>query len=600
MPHDSEEEPKLPAHPLVACADFAAAVALGTAVVIVPLVFSSATPYGLDIKYLFAGGCALVAGAAMLVRSAAGGLMPPKSRAMTGALALFFGAVVLSTAASGHRGVAVREMWWYAAHVLMFTAAAVVFRRRAWAAAFAAAVLVGAALVAGITCLQAAGMDPLAASWEKAGQGRIDLVRARALGTMGLETILGGYSATCSVLALGAALLARRGIVRAAAGLVAVCTAVAMVLSGTRTAWLAFLVGLIILASGIDLSRLLRPRTRAGAAALAALAALLVFGAVRFGPMVADRVGRLGEHLPTRTTIWRSALAMCYASPVLGKGPGTFSVHFPEFRPADYFRYDVKPITLWAHSEYLEILAETGFVGMTAFVIFLGLFLLGSARELGEPGGASSPLFLPAFAAASTMLVHAVANVDTRYPTCRMMMWVMMGFAVSQWRDEKPGAARPAGRWTWAGVAVLVAAAVPVWFLLVWQPYEARVWLRRATNEQKARLLDASVASARRSVEIDPLSTPSRYVLGNSLFYAGRYEAALEAFRTLDADSPNYSDVPLRIAVLNARLGRLDAARAALARARCYGVAWGEWARSDELTDEQLAALANEFEKDKR
>ncbi len=373
-----------------------------------------------------------------------------------------------------------------------------------------------------------------------------------------------------------------------------------MILSGTRTAWFAFVVGMILLASGFDLSRLLRPQNRTAAMMLAALAALLVLGAVRFGPMVAARVGALGEHLPTRTTIWRSALAMAYDSPVLGKGPGTFRIHFPQFRPADYFRHDVKPITLWAHSEYLEIFAETGIVGMTAFAIFLGLFFLGSVRELRQPGGASSPLFLPAFAATVTILVHAIANVDIRYPTCRLMMWVMMGFAVSQWRDREPEQARPVGLWAWLGVIALVAAAVPLWFTLVWQPYQARVWLRRAMNQQRSRLLDASIASARRSLEIDPLSTPSRYLLGNSLFYKGQHKDALEVFRALDIDSPNYADVPLRTAVLHVELGQMDAARAALAGARRHGVAWGEWARFDQLTDEQLAALARDFEKDKR
>ena len=93
------------------------------------------------------------------------------------------------------------------------------------------------------------------------------------------------------------------------------------------------------------------------------------------------RTGSDGRRLAdasTATTIWRAALGMFYDSPVAGKGPGTYQVYYAESPRPTIWRTDARSITTWAHCEYLEVLAETGLVGMVPFVIFLGLFVIRS------------------------------------------------------------------------------------------------------------------------------------------------------------------------------------------------------------------------------
>ncbi len=591
-----------PACSLAAISEAVAAVALGAAVVLVPLVFSHRTPYALDVKWPVSGACALIAGLALLVRWAAGGRIPGPVLGVVRVAGLFLAAAAVSLVFSDYKLTSLRETWWLAAHVIIFIAAAVVFRRRVWARALVVAVLVAATLVAVYAWLQAADSGLALRHWTKAGRGVTLGSGARVFGTVGLETALGGYMAACAVLAIGAVLWFRDIVAQILLGIGAALMAGCMILSGTRTAWFGFTVGCGVLVVGLCAGRLKHMRRHLPAVLLvAAVLAVLVAGAIGLSPAVRQRVTLLEEHLATRTTIWRAAAGMFDASPVVGLGPGTFKVHFAEYRPGDYWRHEVSAGTLLAHSEYLEILAETGMLGAVPFALLVGLIVVGSARVLLRQGAAERPLLLAALAATAAMLAHAVASVDTRYPTCRLMMWLLMGLTAARWKDAEkedsaPGRIRP---WRAPVIVAGIAVAVAVWTSQIHRPYAARVRLNLANAQQDDGQLAGAVEQANLAIALDPISVRSYYTLANSLFYAREYEEALRAFDRLRAHSPNFADVHLRIGVVNALLGRMDAAREAFRLARRFGVA-GEFADADKLSDAELLRRAEQFEAGKR
>jgi len=582
----------------------AAALSLGFAVIFVPLCFSTNTPYALDVKWPISGACALAAGLLLLVRWAAGGRIPAATVGVVRVAGLFIAAAAVSAAFSRYTETGLRETWWLAAHVIFFVAAAVVFRRREWANWFVGAILVVAAIVAAYGCLQAADCSWVALVWSKYGRDIVLGSGARVFGTIGLETALGGYMATCAILAIGALLHFTKWWLRVLLAAAALLMIVCMILSGTRTAWFAFAVGLIVSVAAVVTRREKGLFRGVGAPVTLGVFIAGIMAVVWFSfPSVGQRVRALGAHLPGRVVIWRSALGMFQASPVVGTGPGTFTVYFAEHRPLDYRSHGVTNVALHAHSEYLDVLGETGMLGMVPFALLIGFVVVGSVRALRRPGGGGRPLLLAAFAACVTMLVHAVASVDTRYPTCWLMLWVMMGLAVARWQDAgEGGRTPPPSTWPWRAFVVIagVAVAVVIWDTQVWRPYQARKHLDRAEGRQKTGKWVESIESAQRALELDPISVPSYYVLANSLFYAREYDAALDAFHRLQVHSPNYADIHARIGALNALLGRMAEARRALRLARRYGVAGSALAEADALSDEQLRERAIAFEKGDR
>jgi len=74
-----------------------------------------------------------------------------------------------------------------------------------------------------------------------------------------------------------------------------------------------------------------------------------------------------------RQVIWEGSSRMFFQKPLFGWGNGSFQLLFPRFRSSDFFLRGVSTNTVHAHSEPLEILAESGLIG---FVLWAALIII--------------------------------------------------------------------------------------------------------------------------------------------------------------------------------------------------------------------------------
>ena len=100
-----------------------------------------------------------------------------------------------------------------------------------------------------------------------------------------------------------------------------------------------------------------------------------------------------------RAELWHAAWHDYQAHPVLGSGPGTYEWYWDEHRPLQHKVRD-------AHNLYLEVLAETGPVGLLLLILALGTPLVAAFRARGH---SLVPFALAAFVA---FLVHATVDWD--------------------------------------------------------------------------------------------------------------------------------------------------------------------------------------------
>jgi len=103
-----------------------------------------------------------------------------------------------------------------------------------------------------------------------------------------------------------------------------------------------------------------------------------------------------------RLSIWRASLAMIRDHWVLGVGLGRFGEFFPSYQLTDYY-------TRYPHNLLLEIFAETGIVGVSSFMLFVGVSVLSVRRD-------SSNLKSFAVAALGLLLTHSLGDIDWRAP----------------------------------------------------------------------------------------------------------------------------------------------------------------------------------------
>ena len=123
--------------------------------------------------------------------------------------------------------------------------------------------------------------------------------------------------------------------------------------------------------------------------------------------------GPLGDS--ERFFLWQGAFAMFKDSPFFGTGVGLFMD-----RLAQYSEFEGR----YAHNSYLQILAETGMLGLGSFLWFLWELISAVYKKLKKE---KDPLFTGVLLGVMAFLVHSF--FDTQFYSLRLSMffWMMAG-----------------------------------------------------------------------------------------------------------------------------------------------------------------------------
>ena len=177
--------------------------------------------------------------------------------------------------------------------------------------------------------------------------------------------------------------------------------AVALVLSFTRSAWLALLVG------GLYLMAIAKPK--ALALVPVAIVALYVFGPSG----LQERIRSIRpEANQSRIVMWRTGLNMVAAHPLLGVGPERVGPRFAEFQPEDV---EELPPGFYGHLHnlYIHYAAERGVPAALIVLWLFGQILFDMRRGLKRlPKAYDDRRFLLQAGAAGTLVIAVLSCFD--------------------------------------------------------------------------------------------------------------------------------------------------------------------------------------------
>ncbi len=162
-----------------------------------------------------------------------------------------------------------------------------------------------------------------------------------------------------------------------------------LLFSETRSIWIVTSVALVLLSGFIYLNA--RRLDKKGSSVLIYAGVIVLMGVLAYGsaqilnPGVAQRAKELvpgtqhafdtagipANSLITRMLIWETAYNAFLAHPVIGIGAYSFPAESGLYRTIPYFLYRYFVQGLSPHITYLEVLTETGVVGMAGFLIFI-------------------------------------------------------------------------------------------------------------------------------------------------------------------------------------------------------------------------------------
>lgn len=333
-------------------------------------------------------------------------------------------------ALSPERGPAAGEL-----NRVLFSAAAF------FAASQSAARLPRPELAVGVWALSGAALGLYALLQTRGGLGPLLVPQLdRPIATFGNPIFLAAFlvSAACAGAGLAAADARRRGLWAAGAAL-----ALAGAWSTQTRAASAGLAAVLTLWALLVLEGRRRWAALAGLA-LAGSAAVWLFR------------GRAWTH----GLIWRDTLSLWLAHPWLGCGLGRFHIEFPAFASADLRALwpESKVIVNFAHNEYLQVLAETGVVGLALWAGVVGGWF-GMAREWAERQDLPRRALLGGvLAAAGALFAQNFASPDIRFGVSSFVVFWGVGFAAALgWGEDAPVWEFP-GRFALGGAGLLALA----------------------------------------------------------------------------------------------------------------------------------------------
>jgi tetratricopeptide (TPR) repeat protein len=274
-----------------------------------------------------------------------------------------------------------------------------------------------------------------------------------------------------------------------------------------------------------------------------------------YWPAVITRFKSMDVSWESRKIIWNGAWNAFLSHPILGGGPGTFRIDFPQFRAPDYYLHQISNVTPEAHDCFLDMLSETGVTGLAFFLLLAGsltwLTLLNAWRRRDAR---LRELSLAAWCGFFALLGSNVTSPNSRWVVGAVSLWSVMGLlagllmqadaelpvqSASGGADGRPRASRrvpqafsPAWKALW-GVALLAClASIFVGtrqglryfnsqrdYLKGYEPLQAATDMlerRLESTEEIKRLLIEAEPSLNMAIAIDPTNYRALYHLGSA------------------------------------------------------------------------------------
>ncbi len=304
------------------------------------------------------------------------------------------------------------------------------------------------------------------------------------------------------------------------------------------------------------------------------LATATVFYVSKNSPL-RDRAQTTFDASNIRIDLWKAALMQWKLQPIVGTGSATYLYYGRTFRTP---QMQLDPV--YAHGDYLQLLAEYGLVGGLGLAVFLGAHLRHGWRSfvrLGPRRVAASQLLpsnalalnIGALAAVSSILVHSIFDFNMHIPANVLLLAFVFAVLANEGVAWERQAVAVAGKhlvWRLILPLLCLALLVQCFRLLPGEYFSERA--RMAVRDYQPGL---ALLYARRGLKYDPANPDLHHRLGTArMQFADRAQSpeAAGAFRQAAIDSlqrarslaPREQSYGLELAGVLDAAGRFDEA----------------------------------------
>ena len=273
--------------------------------------------------------------------------------------------------------------------------------------------------------------------------------------------------------------------------------------------------------------------------------------------LAGDAGGKYGS-FHQRLLIWTGAWQMGLENPLLGKGFGQFELFYPFYQGRAILNFpavrNLRTHANNAHNEIMEQWAQTGILGLGAWLWFLAVLFWGFLRFYRSAGEEARYAAVPLAAGLFGLLADNMLNVSIHFAVPALGFWWVAGAL----------ARRTSGAGVYPPWRRPLAAAAAAWLLLACCAGGALLWQRQFLREfryfngfkmLRGNNAAAAAAELKRAWQAHPREVNSNYEMGNAYVRAGEATAAVWAYRQALKANAGYDEIYFNLAIVLKRQG---------------------------------------------
>ncbi len=260
-----------------------------------------------------------------------------------------------------------------------------------------------------------------------------------------------------------------------------------------------------------------------------------------------------------RYQIYRGTCALIKDNLILGTGPYTYFLSYPEYITPEYFKLPLSAdVTNHAHSYFPEIIAESGLPGFILLMIFISSLLYKLGREALKPSR-HSYIAAGVFSALVVTYLYNLFNINQNVEYFAPYLWMLLGVAASF-------VAIPPGRKIRKVIfkktlyAVFLIISGTLIFAFLKSAVISEYCFAKVTNARDEEAFKRGAFYFNKGLEEQPYNTSSITMAAYIEGRLGNYEKAVKLYDFILGISPYYGQTLYNKANVYLELGRYDEA----------------------------------------
>ncbi|MCK4532483.1 tetratricopeptide repeat protein [bacterium] len=291
-------------------------------------------------------------------------------------------------------------------------------------------------------------------------------------------------------------------------------------------------------------------------------------------------VKKTNQSIYQRLLIWKTAWAILKDYPLLGCGWGCFELFYPfyqgQFLSEEQF-VSFRTHANNVHNEILEVLTQTGFIGLAIFcylLICLGRYCYYLMKKLTDINiKEEEKILIPCFIGAIVgVFTDNMFNVSLHFPIPAFFFWVSLGFLISMGKKVEGEEGHVLIDWGKPENGILkkfLPFFLSIIFLILIgkgifgqiKNFTAETYFWKGYKlSRKSNFYDEAIVNYKKAYKLNPFYVQNNYQLGNLLAKMGDIKGSLRAYESALRAHPGYDEIYFNLGVQYSKIKQWDKA----------------------------------------